>query len=173
MRKKIILRRPASINGFGAHPLHRLAPFAQFRLGMSYFKQINTMDRDSEPLQKAIQAFQKMVEVYPKSPYVVQAKTKLAVCREQLARYQLYIGNFYYKKGAYPAAVYRFNKVIQDYGDLELTAEAFYRLALSYQGLGETAKAETALRLLLEKYPESYYGGEANRLMRRLHDKQA
>jgi outer membrane protein assembly factor BamD len=155
------------------HPLHRLAPFAQFRLGMSHFKQINTIDRDSEPLQKAIQAFQKLVEVYPKSPYVVEAKTKLVFCRERLARYQLYIGNFYYRRGAYPAAVYRFNKVIQEYGDLELTAEALYRLALSYQRLGETAQAETALRLLLEKYPESYYGGEANGLMRQLNDKQA
>ncbi len=155
------------------HPLHRLAPFAQFRLGMSHFKQINTIDRDSEPLQKAMQAFQKLVEVYPKSPYVVEAKAKLAVCRERLAHYQLYIGNFYYQKGAYPAAVYRFNKVIQEYGDLEIAAEALYRLALSYQGLGETAQAETALRLLLEKYPESYYGGEANGLMQRLNGKKA
>lgn len=155
------------------HPLHRLAPFAQFRLGMSHFKQINTIDRDSEPLQKAMQAFQKLVEVYPKSPYVAEAKTKLAVCRERLARYQLYIGNFYYKKGAYSAAVYRFNKVIQEYADLEIAAEAFYRLALSYQGLGQTAQAETALRLLLEKYPESHYGGEANGLMRQLNGKKA
>lgn len=155
------------------HPLHRLAPFAQFRFGMSHFKQINTIDRDSEPLQKAMQAFQKLVEVYPKSPYVVEAKTKLVVCRERLARYQMYIGNFYYQQRAYPAAIYRFNKVIQEYGDLEVAAEALYRLALSYQGLGKTAQAETALRLLLEKYPESYYGGEVNGLMQRLNGKKA
>jgi len=155
------------------HPLHRLAPLAQFRLGMSHFKQINTIDRDSEPLQKAMQAFQKLVTVYPKSPYVAEAKAKLAVCRERLARYQLYIGNFYYQKGAYPAAVYRFNKVIQEYGDLEIAAEALYRLALSYQGLGQTAQAETALRLLLEKYPESSYGGEANGLIQQINGKKA
>jgi len=155
------------------HPLHRLAPYAQFRLAMSYFKQINTIDRDAEPLQKAMQALQKLVQVYPNSPYVAEAKAKLAVCRERLARYQMYIGHFYYHKGAYPAAVYRFNKVIQEYGDLEITSEALYRLALSQQGLGQTEKAETALRLLLEKYPESDYGRQANDLMQKLNVKKA
>ena len=155
------------------HPLHRLAPYAQFRLAMSYFKQINTIDRDSEPLQKAMLAFQKLVQVYPNSPYVAETKANLAICRERLARYQLYIGNFYHKRGDDEAAVYRYNKVIQEYGDLELAAEAFYRLALSYQSLGNTAQAQSALHLLLEKYPESDYGGQANALMQRLNGKKA
>src|SRR5580765_7357106 len=43
------------------HPIHRLAPFAQYRLGMSYYKQVNTIDRDSEPLWKTIQSFQKLI----------------------------------------------------------------------------------------------------------------
>jgi outer membrane protein assembly factor BamD len=155
------------------HPIHRLAPFAQFRLGMSYYKQINTVDRDSEPLWKTIQAFQKLLEVYPKSPYVADAKTKLAFCRERLAQYQMYIAHFYYHKGAYPAAIYRFNKVVKDYGDLEIASEALYRLALSYRELGQGGQAETTLRLLLEKYPDSRYRNEANGLIQRLNDKPA
>jgi len=155
------------------HPIHRLAPFAQFRLGMSYYKQINTVDRDSEPLWKTIQAFQKLIEVYPKSPYVADAKAKLAFCRERLAQYQMYIGHFYYHKGAYPAAIYRFNKVVKEYGDLGIASEALYRLALSYKDLGKKGQAETTLRLLLEKYPESRYRDEANGLIQRLNDKPA
>ena len=155
------------------HPIHRLAPFAQFRLGMSYYKQINTVDRDSEPLWKTIQAFQKLIEVYPKSPYVADARAKLAFCRERLAQYQMYIGHFYYHKGAYPAAVYRFNKVVKDYGDLGIAAEALYRLALTYKDLGQAGEAETTLHLLLEKYPESRYRDEANGLIQRLNDKPA
>jgi outer membrane protein assembly factor BamD len=153
------------------HPIHRLAPFAQYRLGMSYFKQINTIDRDSEPLGKTIQSFQKLVEVYPKSPYVAEAKSKLAFCRDRLARYQLYIGNFYYRQGAYPAAVYRFNRVVQEFGDLEIAAEALYKLALSYRGLGQTGQAEATLKLLLEKYPESRYESDANGLIQQLNGK--
>ena len=155
------------------HPLHRLANFAQFRLALSYFKQIHAIDRDSEPLQKAMLAFQKLVEIYPKSPYAVEAKDKLALCRERLARYQLYIGKFYYKKEAYPAAVYRFSKVTQEYGDLKIAAEAFYRLALSHQKLGEMDQAESALRLLLEKYPKSEYRSQADGLLQRLNGKKA
>jgi len=155
------------------HPIHRLAPFAQYRLGMSHYRQVNTIDRDSEPLWKTIQSFQKLIEVYPKSPYVADAKTKLAFCRDRLARYQMYIGHFYYHKGAYTAAAYRFNKVVQDYADLEIASEAMYRLALSYRDLGKKEQAETTLRLLLEKYPESRYKNEANGLIRQLNDKQA
>jgi outer membrane assembly lipoprotein YfiO len=155
------------------HPIHRLAPFAQYRLGMSYYKQINTVDRDPEPLRKTIQTFQKLIEVYPKSPYVTDAKSKLVFCRDRLARYQMYIGNFYYHQGAYPASVYRYNKVVQEYGDLEIAAEALYRLALSYQGLGQTGQAEATLRVLLEKYPESRYGNDANGLIQQLNNKQA
>jgi outer membrane protein assembly factor BamD len=83
----------------------------------------------------------------------------------------LYIGNFYYRQGAYPAAVYRFNRVVQEFGDLEVAAEALYKLALSYQGLGQTGQAEATLKLLLEKYPESRYESDANGLIQQLNGK--
>jgi outer membrane protein assembly factor BamD len=85
----------------------------------------------------------------------------------------MYIAHFYYHKGAYPAAIYRFNKVVKDYGDLEIASEALYRLALSYRELGQGGQAETTLRLLLEKYPDSRYRNEANGLIQRLNDKPA
>ena len=94
------------------HPFHRMAAFAQYRLGMSYYNQMNTNDRDPGPMEKAITAFQKVVTQYPESLYTDESREKIGVLRHRQAEHHFYVGQFYYKNAAYPAAISRFKKVL-------------------------------------------------------------
>ena len=150
------------------HPLHRWASYAQYKLGLCYFRQIQSVDRDIEPVLKALTAFQKLLDLYPQNPYQEAAQKKIRFCRERLAEHEFYIGHFYYKKSAYPAAITRFLGIVQGYPELEVASQALYYLSLSYEGLGDFEKAKQGLKELLEKYPDTQYRREIPRLLSRL-----
>src|SRR5919204_6780953 len=42
------------------HRFHTLAPYAQFKLGESFFKQIKSVDRDMDPVNKAMDSYEKL-----------------------------------------------------------------------------------------------------------------
>lgn len=154
------------------HPLHRWAPYAQYKLGLSYFHQIQTVDRDIEPVLKALAAFQKLLDLYSGSLFEEAARKKISFCREHLAQHEFYIGHFYFKQEAYPAAISRFERIVQEYPDTQVMEQAMYYLALSYQGSGELDKAKEGLKELLERYPNSQYQQEAARLLSRLNGQE-
>ena len=151
------------------HPLHEWADYALFKLGMSYFRQIGTIDRDPEPVQKALGAFQRLLSVYPHTKYAEESQAKIKACKEALARYQLYVGRFYYKKAAYPAAMARFKQILETYPDIPATAEALYYLGLTYYHQGGSSQAAATLQDLLTRYPQTPYREEAQRLLARLN----
>lgn len=151
------------------HPLNRWASYAQYKLALCYFHQIRTVDRDLEPALKARSAFQKLIDLYPGSPFEEDAKEKIRFSLEHLARHEFYVGHFYYRQSAYQAAIARFSGIIEAFPESDSADEAMYFLSLSYQELGELGKAEEGLRLLLEKYPDTEYRQEAKRLLSKLH----
>jgi len=150
------------------HPLHQWADYAQLKLGMSDYQQFTTIDRDVMPIDKALEAFQKLLTTYPNSPYVDEAKKRIDVCRERLAGHQYYVGYFYYRQGAYPAAVFRFEQLLATYPDSRVTQDTLYYLALSYRDQGKDDQAEDRLRSLIEKYPKGRYDLRARRLLSQL-----
>src|SRR5207302_11147638 len=111
------------------HKTHTLAPYAQYRLGMSYFKQVSTRDRDPEPTRHAMETMQKLLKEFPGSPYEDDARSKIKECREHLAGYELYVGKHYYRQEAYLGALHRFEGLLGQYPDAEVSAEAWYYLA--------------------------------------------
>lgn len=153
------------------HPLHEWADYALLKLGMSYFQQFTTIDRDPEPVQKARESFQKLLTTYPNTKYADEAQKRMASCQERLARYQFYVGHFYYKKEAYPAAIHRFEQVLAAYPDDPVAADSLYYLALAYEQQGKAELAVRRLQNLVEKYPDSPYQSKARQMLSRLNGK--
>jgi outer membrane protein assembly factor BamD len=151
------------------HPLHEWAEYAQFKLGMSYFHQIRTIDRDPEPTQNALSAFQKFLSVYPDSQYAEEARKRIRMCETDLAEHQLYVGRFYYKKGAYPAAIERFTRLLDAYPKLPPAEEALYYLGMSYYRSEDPEQAAAHLKDLVGRYPDSPYRGRVEKLLARLN----
>jgi len=102
------------------HPIHPEIPYAIYQIGMCQFKQMLSLDRDQTVTEKALEQFRYVVENFPQSKYVPDAKTKMQLCRRQLADQEFYIGHFYYRKGHYKAAQGRFEEILKKYPDVGL-----------------------------------------------------
>lgn len=155
------------------HKTHMLAPYAAFRIGESHFKMAKSIDRDPEPLNKAITALERMRKDFPGSRYDAQAQQTIQECHNWLAQMHLFVGQFYYRRESYLAAAHRFEQIIKIYPDKPVAPDALYFLALSYHGLGADGWAAENLTLLAEKYPTSKVAADGRALMAKLNGKKS
>lgn len=153
------------------HRSHQLAVYAQFRLAESHLRMAKSIDRDPEPIQKALAAFEKLRKEFPGSKYEAQALQRLEDCHDWLAQTHLFVGQFYYRRSSYLAAAHRFDRIMKEYPDKKVAPEALYYLALTYQELGADDWATEKLRLLAEKYPNSDVASSGRRLLAKLEKK--
>ena len=132
----------------------------------AYYMQIPDISRDQEKAGKALEAFQSVVQKYPKSEYVEDAKYKIQVTEDQLAGKEMSIGRFYLNRRNYTAAINRFRNVLQYYQTTRHAEEALYRLVEAYLGLGITDEAQTAAAVLGHNFPDSQWYQDAYNLLK-------
>jgi outer membrane protein assembly factor BamD len=154
------------------HRNHMLASYAAFRIGESQMKRAKGIERDPEPIQKAIDSFERLRRDYPGSRYDAQAVDKLQECHDLLAQMHLFVGQFYYRRGSFLAAAHRFEQIMKIYPDKSVAPDALYFLAMSYHDLGADDWASEQLTLLAEKYPNSAHSSEGKRLLARIMKSQ-
>jgi outer membrane protein assembly factor BamD len=153
------------------HRSHMLAPYAQYRLGLSHFKQVTTTDRDPEHVRLTVEAMEKLLKDYPGSAYEMDAKAKIKEGRTHTAEYELYVGKHYYRQTAYLAALHRFERAITFYPDSDISAEALYYLAKTYKDIGSPERAVEHLNLLLTNYPKAKVRKEGQALLASINGK--
>jgi outer membrane protein assembly factor BamD len=153
------------------HRKHVLAPYAQYKIGVSHFKQYRTVDRDPDPLHQSIQHFEKLLQDFPKSRYEAEAKNSIRICKEQLAQRHLMVGKFYLRRESYLAAAHRFEKVIHEYPELESAGEAMFHLAKTYQDLGIEEWTQEWLIALVKGYPNNPYHSDGQKFLVELQEK--
>ena len=152
------------------HRNHILAPYAQYKIGVSHFKQFRTVDRDPGPLKNAITGFEKLLKEFPASRYEAEAKETIRTCKEKLVQRHLMVGEFYFKRGAYLAAAHRYEKIINEFPELETTSDAMFHLAKTYQDLGIEEWTRDWLVALINQYPNSPYHSSAQTLLASLQE---
>jgi outer membrane protein assembly factor BamD len=106
------------------HPRNEKTPYSVYQIGKCYYIQVDTVDRDQAPAQKALDTYNRFIKYYPDSVYVFQAIEERDKCLKSLAGNELYVALFYYKTGHYKAALQRFRSVISDYPDVGMHREA-------------------------------------------------
>ena len=154
------------------HRNHMLASYAAFRVGESNMKRAKGIERDPEPVQKAIDSFERLRRDYPGSRYDGQAMEKIDECHDLLAQMHLFVGQFYYRRQSYLAAAHRFEQIMKIYPDKSVAPDALYFLALSYHDLGADDWASEKLTLLAEKYPNSAHSSEGAKLLAKINKSQ-
>ena len=112
------------------HPKNKEIPYVIYQKGMCNFEQIKTIDREQVHTLKAKEIFERLIRQFPKSEYAIRAKKNLRFCIIQLAEYELYVGNFYFKKGFYRAALGRFNYILKNYPDMGQYHEAIEKIRI-------------------------------------------
>ncbi len=149
----------------GLYPNSADTPYVYYLAGMSFYNQVPDVMRDQQSAEKALEVFTQLVQKFPKSEYVNDAKYKMQVTRDQLAAKEMNVGRFYLLRKNYPAAINRFHDVLGKYQMTRHTEEALYRLTEAYLAMGVTNEAQTAAAILGHNYPDSQWYKDAHALL--------
>lgn len=109
------------------HPRNEAIPYVIYQIGLCYFEQIDSVDRDQTSARKAMETFQRLIRQHPDDPHAKKAGANLVTCIQSLAGHEYYVGQYYYKRQYYKAALHRFLAVINQYPDV-----GYHKKALEY-----------------------------------------
>jgi outer membrane protein assembly factor BamD len=149
------------------HPGNKDAPYAYYLIALSYYEQINDVDRDQQITLQALTALQDIQRRYPDSEYASDARVKIDLVNDHLAGKEMEIGRFYERTGSWLAAQIRFQNVIEQYQTTSHAAEALYRLTETSLALGIPTEAQKYASVLGANYPGSVWYERAFELMQK------
>lgn len=116
------------------HPANPANPYAMFQVAMSYYNQIDTIDRDPTGAHKALAVFAKLIRTYPDAPYIEEAKARMTAARNFLANHELYVAQFYLKTDKFNEAAGRLQYLLDNYPETTVAPEATRLLTLLKEG---------------------------------------
>jgi len=130
----------------------RLNPGSQYVDYVLYMKGLNEMQKhgsmiqdylgldrsqkDPQTLFDAFKAFRDLIERYPNSPYAADAYHRLVFIKDQLAKREWAIAQYYQERGALVSAIRHCQTIMYSYYDTEYTERAFELMANDFRALG-------------------------------------
>jgi outer membrane protein assembly factor BamD len=147
------------------HPFHPDIPYVEYQLGICYYRQVLSKDRDQKATERALTAFENVVANYPDSIFAQKAQEKIIFCRRRLAENELYIARFYLRKHKYAAAEKRASSALEKYPASGVDDQALYYLAFALHKQERNPEALTPLTLLVGNYPQSEFAKPGGRLL--------
>ena len=120
------------------HPTSENLELVSYYIGLSYYDQMGREDQDQGKTEAALKRFQELEQRFPEGDFAELAHDKILVCREMLARNQMIVGNYYYKRANFRAAESRFAELMQKYPETPVAPDALVR-ARSLAGEGRQA----------------------------------
>ena len=165
--KKYIEAEEAYLEFIRLHPKNKLVPYCYYQLGVCEYAQISTIDRDQSKVISAYKYFRTVVENYPNTRFAIIANHRILECKRKMAKYNFYVGYFYYKTGYFKAAIYRFKKVLIKYPGF-IDDKVLFFLAKSYMDLKKPYIAKKIFKKLMATFPKSRYSFYAKRYIKNL-----
>ena len=127
-------------------------------LGM--FSSITRQDmseRDQKAAKESFEAFKELTTRFPDSRYAADARERMNYIVGSLAMYEVHVARYYYKRGAYLAAINRAQIAVADYREVPAIEEALFLIYKSYDALGMESLRDDAKRVLEKNFPQSDY----------------
>jgi outer membrane protein assembly factor BamD len=116
-------------------------------------------ERDQQASRDSYQSFRQLVEQFPQSRYAADAQVRMNYIVNSLAAYEVHVARYYFRRGAYVAAVNRAQQTVQEFQQSPSTEEALFIMVRSYDRLGLPQLRDDAERVLRQNYPSSPYLG--------------
>lgn len=146
-------------------PRHPNVDYAYYLKGLITFDQnytfafrylpLDKSTRDPASAEESFDAFKLLVERFPNSQYVADARQRMIFLRNQLANYEYQVVEYYLKRGAYLSAANRANYIIQYYSETPAAPKALAAVVRAYRSLRMQKLADDALKTLLLNFPDS------------------
>ncbi len=155
-QKNNIKKAVAKLSSFiEMNPKGELTEYAHYLLAMCYYAQISNEDRDPSTSIKSLKYFNLIITKYPNTTYAKDAKLKIQLIKNTLAKNELNVAKFYLRKGAPGSSIKRFKSILQDYQNTSVVPETLYRLSEAFLMLGLKDEAIKSNALLDYNFPKS------------------
>lgn len=161
---------------------------AQLKIANIHYQQMEKPDRDFTHAMRAEDEYRQLIQQYPDSKLLPEAKQRLMEVQEVLAQREFMVGRFYYLRPSYPAAIARLQSVVDKYPLFSGADEALYLLGQSYEAeitllrasrMAEANKAQAiqtftknaaaAYDKILTRYPLMERAEDAKKRLQALH----
>lgn len=147
------------------HPNDPREGTIMFRLGLSYYKQILSADRDQSSTENALKTLTRFLARYPDHPKSEEAKVLIIRCRTRLAEHEVYVGRFYLQRKKYQPAIVRLESALRSYPDYYYRDEAYFYLTQAYMKTEQKEKAGEMVEKLKKEFPRSDHLEDAEELL--------
>lgn len=138
------------------YPRHEHAAYVHYIKGLVNFERdrgiadslgFDTTRRDTSSLRRSFDDFGVLVQRYPQSPYVADARARMIYLRNRIAEHELTVVQYYMRRGAFVAAAKRAEQIVSQYPGAPATIEALSLLEQSYAALDLDIQAADARKL--------------------------
>lgn len=146
------------------HPQHPNVDYAYYMKGLATasssddllarFSPTDKTKRDTSYAKEAFAEFAQLVSRYPDSPYAPDAKDRMVHLRNLLARHEIHVANYYFRRGAYLAAANRGRFVVENFQRTPAVPDGLAVMAQGYLLLGMDDLAQDAIDTLVLNYPD-------------------
>ena len=137
------------------HPMNVDIAYAHYLKALSYYMQISNIYLDQSRTALAKFSFEEVIKRFPSTRYAIDSALKIDLVNDHLAGKEMEIGRGYLRQNNPSAAINRFQNVIENYQTTSHTAEALYRLVVSYTALGLPEEARKYAAVLGANYRDS------------------
>ncbi|HIP07933.1 MAG TPA: outer membrane protein assembly factor BamD [Mariprofundaceae bacterium] len=162
---EFILSETLAARFIDAHPAHQQRDYAEYMLGMSYFKQSESAKHEQVFSKKAKQTFTALYQRNPNGEYAQEAKKYTQELTNRIAEHEMFIGKFYAERGLYVGAINRFIVVKNNFSESSAAPESLYWLASSYIALAQQTYAQQIIKQLEKNFAGNEWQQKAETLM--------
>jgi outer membrane protein assembly factor BamD len=131
-------------------PTSPLADDAQLKIAMTHIRRIEKHDRDNTQARLAEVELKSMIETYPDSDLLEEAKRDLRLVQEVLADGVYGVASFYMLHRNYAAAVSRYKEVMTKYPDFSRMPDTLFDLAEALRHAGNEEAAVYYARIITD-----------------------
>jgi outer membrane protein assembly factor BamD len=152
------------------NPAHPRVDYAYYIKGLTQFERnpnflerwfnADLSERPPIDARSSFQAFQTVVERFPNSEYIEDSRQRMTFLRNRLASYEVYVADYYLKRGAWVGAINRCKFAIETYDGAPQIKRALEIMAESYRRLGMPDLAADSEKVLKENYAKADMVGE-------------
>ncbi|GAB3433704.1 outer membrane protein assembly factor BamD [Massilia solisilvae] len=158
------------------HPNHPQVDYMYYLRGLinfndqigflSFIYEQDPTERDPKATREAFAAFKALVDKFPNSKYAPDSIARMKYLVNAMAQYEVHVSNYYYRRGAYLAALNRAQDAVTNYSDAPAREEALFIMTRCYDKLGMLDLRDDTQRVFLKNYPNSRFinpnaGGKA------------
>ena len=147
------------------NPTHPRVDYALYMRGLANFApqhrwyhkmfRVDLAKRPPVNARESFSAFSRLLQKYPDSIYAEDARQRMIFLRNRLAEHENYVADYYFRRGAYVAAMTRARYTMLAYDGAPAVADAMFIIARSYEKLGMQDLAADTWRTLDYNYPDA------------------